>query len=139
MKVWLMKVCSMLLTLVIMFNLLPHQAIALELEPAEASSVAEAITSENNAEAVDESATIVAEVTENRTRFSKEYKLSNGLNMAVVYPGAVHYEEDGQWKDIDNTLKAVGSGSAGVFTNTAGGWDVVFPQQLNNNNPLTTS
>ena len=70
---------------------------------------------------------IVSEITEKRTEYAKEYMLGNGMRMAVVYPDAVHYQEDGKWQDIDNTLIAK---TDGVLTNTAGDWKVSFPQQL---------
>ncbi len=139
MKLRLMKVCSMLLAVVMLFNLLPHQAIALGLETLDATDVVDVAPSANETVIDNEPATIVAEITENRTEFSKQYKLSNGLHMAVVYPEAVHYEKDGQWEDIDNTLKAVGSGSTGAYTNVAGEWNVVFPQQLNKSNRVSIS
>lgn len=30
--------------------------------------------------------------------------MSNGNRIAITYPEAVHYEENGEWKEIDNTL-----------------------------------
>ncbi len=47
--------------------------------------------------------------------------------MAAVYPDPVHYEVEGSWEEIDNTLK---TNLDGTYTNTAGVWDVRFPQQL---------
>ncbi len=49
---------------------------------------------------------IDGEVTELRSEYEKHYRLTDGSYMAVQYPVAVHYEEDGQWVDIDNTLEA---------------------------------
>jgi hypothetical protein len=54
--------------------------------------------------------------------------------MAVVYNDPVHYEQDGQWVEIDNTLKAQLNGT---YTNTAGVWDVSFPNQLTQNNRIS--
>lgn len=49
---------------------------------------------------------IDGEVTELRSEYEKHYRLTDGSYMAVQYPVAVHYEEEGQWVDIDNTLEA---------------------------------
>ena len=54
---------------------------------------------------------VLEEITENRTEFTKEFMLSNGLHMAAVYPTAVHYQENGQWQ----VKKAVMSRSARVL------------------------
>ncbi|MBO5097888.1 MAG: RHS repeat protein, partial [Agathobacter sp.] len=77
-----------------------------------------------------EDAEIVMELTDRRTEYSKEYKLDNGLNLAVVYSEPVHYKENGKWKEIDNTLSSHGSGASGSYKNKAGAWQVEFPQQL---------
>ncbi|MBO5097519.1 MAG: DNRLRE domain-containing protein, partial [Agathobacter sp.] len=77
-----------------------------------------------------EDAQIVMELTERRTEYSKEYKLDNGLNLAVVYSEPVHYKENGKWEEIDNTLSSHGSGESASYKNKAGSWQVEFPQQL---------
>ena len=79
---------------------------------------------------VPEEVTVLEEVEESRTEYSKEFKLSNGLYAAAVYAAPVHYMEDGQWKEIDNTLKTSRIGSLNYYTNTAGVWDVQLPSQL---------
>ena len=86
---------------------------------------------------VPEEVTVLEEVEESRTEYSKEFKLSNGLYAAAVYAAPVHYMEDGQWKDIDNTLKTSRIGSLNYYTNTAGVWDVQLPSQLAANAPVT--
>ena len=47
---------------------------------------------------------MLGEDTSLREEFTKQYTLENGAKMAVVYPSAVHYEENGAWQDIDNRL-----------------------------------
>ena len=47
---------------------------------------------------------VLGEDTSLREEFTKQYTLENGAKMAVVYPSAVHYEENGAWQDIDNRL-----------------------------------
>ena len=84
-----------------------------------------------------EDAKIVRELTERRGEYSKEYELNNGMNLAVVYSKPVHYQENGIWKEIDNTLKAHGSGKSASYKNTAGAWQVEFPQQLEEDSAVT--
>jgi len=39
-----------------------------------------------------------------RSRFVKYFETADKGCAAVVYPEAVHFEEDGEWKEIDHTL-----------------------------------
>ena len=53
-----------------------------------------------------EEAAIVAEDISKRDQYQKEFKLEDNTRLLVVYPEAVHYEKNGEWEDIDNTLIA---------------------------------
>ena len=55
---------------------------------------------------VKEEAVIVAEDISRRDQYQKEFKLEDNTRLLVVYPEAVHYEKNGEWEDIDNTLIA---------------------------------
>ena len=133
MKNLLVKICSLLLTLVMIINIMPAQAFEL---------TDDALISTDNgigvsgAESDFSDSAILMEIVEERTEFSKEYKLTNGYNMVIVYPEAVHYEEDGRWKDIDSTLKATADGH---YATTQGAWQAKFPQQLHNGAEITIS
>ena len=139
MKARLLKLCSMVLVFVMLINLLPVQAIALPWSSSDADEATASGGELTAEETVMGDVAVVSEVTDKRTEFSKEYKLSNGLHLAVVYPEAVHYEDNGQWKDIDSTLQAVGSGTNGTYNNRAGAWNVVFPQRLNRNRQVSVT
>ena len=133
-----MKVCSLVIIMALLVQLLPLQVLALEANEEETPIIStEPIPQDNppSAEKVtpNEPATILGENTSKRTEFSKEYRLSNGLNLAVVYPVAVHYQKDGQWEDIDTTLTV----KDGVYTTAASPMNVSFPQQLSNSNAVT--
>ena len=125
----ILRLLSVLLVLVMLVNMLPVSAFA---ATAETGSEMTSATQE-----VAKEASIVAELSEKRTEYSKEFRLSNGLHMAVVYGEPVHFEEDGAWAEIDNTLKSVGTGTEAVLTNTAGVWDVQFPRQMSDSNAVT--
>ncbi len=120
-----LKLCSFVLTVVMLLNMLPMQIYALELE---ATDTVKPVTGEAS-----QDVTVLGELTEKRTEYTKEFRLSDGLNLATVYAEPVHYQEDGQWKEIDNTLVSTTAG----FRNTAGVWDVTFPQNMRGNNAVT--
>lgn len=127
-----LKLCSILLIIAMLVNMLPMQvwgqALASTVKaPQETINIP--IT-----DGEDTQAEIIGEITEHRTEFSKEYLLSNGLRMAAVYPDAVHYETAEGWKEIDNTLVAK---SDGTYRNKAGNWEVSFPGQLSANGYVT--
>ena len=79
---------------------------------------------------------IVKEDESKRGEFYKEFILNNGLRLATIYPSAIHYEKDGKWKEIDNTLIAAISNGNAIYTNTAGKWNVRFPQNLSGNSMI---
>jgi len=131
-----LRICSMILTIVMVFNMLPMQALGemVFTEEQTISATNESISADATVTNSTASAEIVEEIEENRTEYTKEFKLSNGLHMAVVYGDPVHYENNGKWDEIDNTLKAT---TKGTYTNTAGVWEVALPQQMTANSPVT--
>ncbi len=62
------------------------------------SEVASSGTAEDTAEPV-----VQFELTEERTAAGKVFRVSDGSRLAVAYATPVHYEQDGQWLEIDNT------------------------------------
>jgi len=121
-----LRILSLLLTVALLVNILLTKSFAANSELSADSTVTDANTSDLEVNVKPETLEIVSEIVENRTQYSKDYQLNNGLRMSVIYGDAVHYEKDGQWADIDNTLAL----SGGAYTNTAGPWTVSFPQQL---------
>ena len=80
----------------------------------------------------DVDAEILGEIPSGRDEYQKEFLLSNGQRLLVLYPTPVHYEENGQWEEIDNTLLPVSEDEISVYQNTAGPWDVTFPAKIDN-------
>lgn len=116
-----MRLWSVLLVFVMIFNMLPLNAMALE--------AGQKVNSDTASRAADDTY-IIGEVIENRTEYTKEFIMSNGFHLAAVYDNAVHYQENGQWKEIDNTLKLATTKSGNTYVNTAGVWQVSFPQKI---------
>ena len=131
-----LRIISICLVFVLLANQLPLAVFAEEMESGAFNSagfaaetedtIAGSVSDESPFRETADDAAIVAELEENRTEFSKDFVLENGLRMSVVYPSAVHYQKDGKWQEIDNTLKL----SEGRYTNTAGVWDVSFPKTM---------
>ena len=82
---------------------------------------------------------IMYENEDKRSEFSKDFTLNNGFSLATVYPYAVHFEDDGQWKEIDHTLTSAVERGTAVYKNKAGAWDVYFPQTLTSQNSVSVS
>ena len=48
---------------------------------------------------------ILREVPEKRERYAKHFQMEKKGLAAAVYSVPVHYEEGGEWKEIDNRLE----------------------------------
>ena len=49
-------------------------------------------------------ASITGELTGRRTKFVKQFAMSDGSYTAATYSMPVHYKKNGKWKEIDTTL-----------------------------------
>ena len=111
MKLW-KRILSCFLALLLTVYLLPVQVMAEELGDLWP------LTTENIAETPPD---VIGEVLERREENQKEFLLANGVRQVVIYPAAVHYQKDGQWKDIDNRLlPATTRDGETVYQNVAG-------------------
>ena len=124
------KMLSVCLVLVMLLNMLPLNAFAADTskQASEENKIQEVIAKDVH---------IVEEIIEKRTEYTKQFRLSNGLNIATVYASPVHYEVDGQWEEIDNTLQMTQTRSGNAYVNTAGVWQVSFPQNMTEDNGVT--
>ncbi|MBE5772302.1 MAG: RHS repeat protein [Clostridiales bacterium] len=57
------------------------------------------------------------EIIKQRSRFVKHYDLGHGRRQAVLYPRAVHFRDQDEWKDIDNQLIAGARDGKAVWHN----------------------
>ena len=140
------RIISMVLAIIMTVLLLPLNTLAEEYRISAVSEAAleEEISAEHTGPITDDSAfaqkeitaEIVCEVEENRTEYTKEYLLDNGMQMAVVYPSAVHYQENGEWVEIDNSLCASMADNGMIYSNRSGVWTVSFPQTANDAHPV---
>ena len=70
----------------------------------ESSENADAEENEDTEEASSDESEILNEMVEWRTENTKYFRNSDGSYTAAQYSYPVHYEDNGEWKEIDNTL-----------------------------------
>ena len=90
------KLTASLLALVLTVQLLPVSALADEFE----------IDDERHDTFTYEQPDVSGEIPELRGEYEKHFSLSDGTYSAVVYPYPVHYDNNGTWQEIDNTLRS---------------------------------
>ncbi|MDR1409353.1 MAG: DUF4474 domain-containing protein, partial [Oscillospiraceae bacterium] len=102
-------------------------------------TVTEQQNEENNVEIVEElPAEIVSEEVSLRTENTKYFRLSDGTNQAMMYSQAVHYKDDnGKWKDIDNTLTEKTANGKKTLETTEGSSKVMLPESFANGQKAT--
>ena len=122
------KFLAFFLAIALSLTLIPAQVLAIEINQRKESLQIERAEAASAEPAQD--AEIVSEIPSGRDAYQKEFLLSNGQRMLAVYPTAVHYQENGQWEEIDNTLRAERQNGSTVYHNTAGAWDVTLPAQM---------
>ncbi|MBE6751723.1 MAG: RHS repeat-associated core domain-containing protein [Ruminococcaceae bacterium] len=74
--------------------------------------------------------TIIGEIESKRDRYTKVFQKSDGTSVAVVASTPVHYEENGKWVDIDNTLVEVTENDETVYENKSNDFTVELPQEM---------
>ena len=82
-----------------------------------------------------ENSEIICEVPEKRDEFSKTYKRADGSFTTVLSKSPIHKLKDGEWEEIDNSLKSDGE----IISNADGAFDVEFPETINENEKITIS
>ena len=99
MKSRLIKFCRLLLVVVMLINMLPMQAFALDSENHTSESVQE--------DAESYTVQVLGEVESLREEGIKHFRLSDGSFVAVSYGMPVHFQNsNGQWTDIDKVGRA---------------------------------
>ncbi len=86
-------------------------------------------------------AKIVREVTELREEYVKHFLCEDGSYIAATYSAPVHYKENGEWKEIDNSLSlnrtTLSESGKPTYTTKAGGLDVSIPQSFSDGQKIT--
>lgn len=86
-------------------------------------------------------AKIVREVTELREESVKHFLCEDGSYIAATYSAPVHYKENGEWKEIDNSLSldrtTLSESGKPTYTTKSGGLDVSIPQDFSDDQKIT--
>lgn len=120
----LTKVLSIILATLFVIEILPFTVFAAELE-----TYNHALEVQTETTDVVESP-IAFEVTEEREENIKVYQREDGTFSAFTSAVPIHYEENGEWKDIDNTLIEKEVDNKTVLINKDNSYQVEFPEQL---------
>ena len=130
------KIVSLLLAAIFCLYLVPVEVVAAELKTTAQKVQSTDVINFQTTEGAD----IVSEIVSSRDKYQKEFLLSNGQHLLTVYPTAVHYEDgNGQWQEIDNTLKTASINGKTAYHNTAGVWDVTLPSSLSGTDAVSIS
>jgi hypothetical protein len=78
---------------------------------------------------------IESEVMDERTETTKTFRKIDGTYEVAMYNDVVHYEENGEYKQVDNSLYENGND----FENTANKFKVKFPKKLDDNKQIKLS
>ncbi|MBO4366367.1 MAG: hypothetical protein J5843_01785, partial [Clostridia bacterium] len=73
----------------------------------------------NAPEETENAAFVLGEMRDNRTAHTKSFRMSDGSCVLADYAEAVHFEDNGNWTDYDNTLKYIETESFSGYENTA--------------------
>lgn len=134
------KILSVFLTILLVLQIAPMQIIA--------DAYAEATIDENtentlgvsldDIDTTEPEAEILAEETSKREQYVKHFRMSDGSYRATQYEVPVHFIQDGEWTDYDNTLTEVDadtedgeSASNKDLTNTLADYSVRLSKKTN--------
>ncbi len=106
-----------------------------EIVPADEDKVTEELLSEEVSESSDNELTVIGEDESRRTADTKHFIMSDGTRKAVIYGNNVHYEEDGKWIDIDNTLSY--DKEKKEYKNTKNSFKATFKEDFGEENLFT--
>lgn len=127
-------IISVILTVVILFSAFPIISFAGEIKETDFDEIE---STDSDREPV-----VVQELEDERTENTKHFLMSDQSIKAVVYSEPVHYEEDGKWYDIDNSLEYEKSTSKDDFNGyktVDGNFDVKFAKNVNSSKLITIS
>ena len=137
------KFVAIMMSLVMMVTFTPYsllQVMADELKEIDTSKIISAGAEESmisepvTEESIERESYIEKEIVEKRTENSKQFLMSDGMVMVQTYGMPIHYEENGAFKEIDNTLKLSESETGEkYFENTANSFKVRLAENLKTN------
>lgn len=125
------RALSVLLTVVILIGILPMSVFAEKVNDYEATR---SITGVLEA---DEKSEIVSELPLKRDEYTKVFLRTDGTQTAIISGTPLHYEKDGKWENIDNTLEKKTIDGESVLQNKADAFTVNLPCELKDGSAVT--
>ena len=93
------------------------------------TSVSQSVESvDETLEVETEEAEIISELTEKRDETTKYFAMSDGTTKACIYPQNIHYLDEGEYKEIDNTLVKDTKDSKTYYKNKNNSFSVKIPE-----------
>lgn len=80
---------------------------------------------------------VVKELEEYRTETAKTYLKSDGSMTQIVSADPLHYEQDGVWQEIDNTLRPVERDGETCLENTGAAFKATLPETMEQDSAVT--
>ena len=99
-KRWVLKSISVLLSVVLVLQIVPFSVIAANVTQKQSQETTEIIDM-NASETEPE---IVGEVVSLRGEYTKHFRREDGSFVAAIYNEPVHYQKNGVWEEVDNTI-----------------------------------
>lgn len=131
------RILSIILSILMLFELLPIQVLASAQTAGLGGATPGAETTATTESALPaEESDILLEIPEKRDEYTKVYLRGDSRYTAVVSSVPLHYLDDGEWIDIDNTLTETSVNGQTVFTNTANPFRVNFPELISEDVPI---
>ena len=124
-----MKVIAVILTVIMIVGILPMTVLAEEFNETQLMKTVE-IESDKK-----EKSPIVGEVTDKRDENTKVFERRDGSYTAVITSEPIHYEDNGEWKEIDNTLVKTNN----KITNKENNFSVDFPTSIDSNSTVSVA
>ena len=99
-----LRFLAVFLALAFCLQILPQMVLRTWAEEIAEATATEQITAEPEASETEIVVREPEEIVTRRTETAKHFRMPDGTVLAADYPLPVHYEQDGHWVDIDNTL-----------------------------------
>ena len=124
-----MKVIAVILTVIMIVGILPMTVFAEEFNETQLMKTVE-IESDKK-----EKSPIVGEVTDKRDENTKVFERRDGSYTAVITSEPIHYDDNGEWKEIDNTLVKTNN----KIRNKENNFSVDFPTSIDSNSTVSVA
>lgn len=122
------KFIAALVSLIMLVSVIPLNVLAAEISLINATQLAN--------EAL-ELSDIEYEMTDKRTEDTKVFQRADGTKVMIQSATPLHYLENGQWKEIDNSLVKEEKDGKVKYKNKSNSFDVSFPEEIGKDDYIT--